>query len=74
MLPEKPRMEIHGAQFRVMLVEMEKSRVLGNISEIKSRRLDEGLDIEYKSMKSVKNNFREDIQKCSLIYTKICEL
>ena len=50
-------MEIHGAQFRVMLVEMEKSRVLGNISEIKSRRLDEGLDIECKSMKSVKNNF-----------------
>lgn len=67
-------MEIHGVQFRVMLVEMEKSRALGAISEIKSSRLDEGLDIECKSMRSVKNNFQEDIQKCSPIYTKRCEL
>ena len=47
-----------------------ENQSLRDISDMKSRRLDEGLDTECKSMTSVKNNFREAIQKCPLIYTK----
>lgn len=36
---------------------MEKSRVLRAIWEIKSRRLDKGLDIDCKGKRSVKNDF-----------------